>query len=170
MAMQSLSPEVKDEVKAGLDRMILLIERLQQQLSLFTVQPILPPIETSPSAPPSAPLLAPLPAPPAPQLPPQPISAPVPARSYPPSPSVETIDEVEYKQIYKPLRNIRKQPMQQKHRASKMVPRIRVSKFFEKCIGWPTKSGGINMRFSRDENPDAWYTTMLNTHAKELAC
>ena len=36
---------------------------------------------------------------------------------------------------------------------------------FEKCIAWPPKSGGIYMSFSRDEEPDAWYTTMLN-HAQ----
>jgi hypothetical protein len=55
-----------------------------------------------------------------------------------------------------------------KHRASKAskalkaVPTIRVSKSSENCIGWPPKSGGIYMSFSRDEEPDAWYTTMLN--------
>ncbi len=172
MATRPLSPEVKDKVKAGLDRMILIIERLQQQLSSFTI----PPIETSPPAllqapKPSALLLsappsAPLPAPPAPQLPPQPISAPVPAQSHPPSPSVKTIEKVEHKQVYKPLRNIRKQPIKQKHRASKTVPRIRVSKSFKKCIGWPTKSSRINMRFSRDKEPDTWYTTILNSTQK----
>ena len=38
---------------------------------------------------------------------------------------------------------------------------------FEKCIAWPPKSGSIYMSFSRDEEPDAWYTTMLN-HAHKL--
>ena len=46
--------------------------------------------------------------------------------------------------------------------------RIRVSKFFENCIGLPTKFGAIDMRFSRDEDSDAWYTTMLN-HTHKLA-
>ena len=36
---------------------------------------------------------------------------------------------------------------------------------FRKCIAWPPKSGGIYISFSRDEEPDAWYTTMLN-HAQ----
>ena len=99
-----------------------------------------------------------------PELPPQPITAPVPARSYPPSPSVKTIEEVEQKQVYKPLRNVKQ--MRQKSGAA--IPRIRVAKFFEDCLGWPAKFGGINMCFSRDEEPDAWYTTMLN-HKRKLA-
>ena len=141
---------------------------------------------TPPSPPPSAPLAAPSPAPPqtsppaqklcvqttTPELPPQPPTpvpapAPAPARSYPPSPSVETIEEVEQKQVYKiPLRNIRKRPIEQKHRASKTVSktvsRKCVAKFLENWIAWPPRFGGIYMRFSRDEEPDAWYTTMLN--------
>ena len=40
---------------------------------------------------------------------------------------------------------------------------------FGNSIIWPPKSGGTYMRFSRDEEPDAWYTTMLNTHANKLA-
>ena len=122
----------------------------------------------SPSAQPSAP--------PAPKLPPQPIPTPVPARSYPPAPSVEALDEVELKQVYKPpLRNIRKQPMRQKHRAAKAMPKTPRdaetfdAEVFGNCIAWPPKFGGTNMRLSRDQYLDAWYTTMLNTHAKELA-
>ena len=147
---------------------------------LFKTSPAAPPIaplaappQAPPSAPPAQPAQpepsAPLPAPKLPPLPPtnppapQPISAPV---SYPPSPSIETIEEVEYKQVYKPLRNTRKQLIGQKHRASKTVPKTRVSKFFENCIGCPAKLGATNMRFSRDENPDAWYTTMLNHRQK----
>ena len=34
--------------------------------------------------------------------------------------------EVEYKQVHKPLRNIRKQLVEQKHRAAKTVLKIRV--------------------------------------------
>ena len=137
---------------------------------LFKTSPAAPPIAL-PIAPAAAPA-APAAAPPSPKLPllpptnppaPQPISAPV---SYPPSPSIETIEEVEYKQVYKPLRNTRKQLIGQKHRASKTVPKTRVSKFFENCIGCPAKLGATNMRFSRDENPDAWYTTMLNHRQK----
>ena len=52
----------------------------------------------------------------------------------------------------------------QKHRASKIVSRIRDAEF---CIAWPPKVGGIYMCFSRDEEPDAWYTTMLN-HKQKL--
>ena len=104
-----------------------------------------------------------------PELPPQPISAPTPvpapvpapapARSYPPSPSVETIEEVEQKQVYKPLRNVKQ--IRQKLDAAKKMPTSETPSF-EKCFGWPPKFGGIDMRFSRDEELDAWYTTMLN--------
>ena len=124
-----------------------------------------------PSPPPSAPQAQPIASPPAhkpctqapPELPPQPptrVPAPVPTRSYPPSPSVETVQEVELKQVYKiPLRDIRQ--MRMKHGASKKTSRSQLL-FFEKCVAWPAKLGGIDMRFSRDENLDAWYTTMLN--------
>ena len=114
-----------------------------------------------PSAPPSALQLCTQ----APSEPPhqQLIPAPVSAQRYPPSPSIETIEEVEHKQI--PLRNIR--PMSKKLGASK-VPASRLP-FDEIRIEWPTKFGGSNLCFSRDEDLDAWYTTMLNTHANELA-
>ena len=97
------------------------------------------------------------------QLIPVPVPAPVSAQRYPPSPSVETIQEVEHKQT--PLRNIG--PMEKKLGASKTSRTSRLL-FDEICIGWPTKFGGSNMLFSRDENPDAWYTTMLN-HTDKLA-
>ncbi len=85
---------------------------------------------------------------------------------------------MEEKQVYKiPLRNVKKQvykiplrnvkQMRQKFGAAKKMPRIRVSKFFENCIGLPSKFGAVNMCFSRDEDPDAWYTTMLN-HKQKL--
>ena len=101
------------------------------------------------------------------ELPPQPISAPTPvpapapARSYPPSPSVETIEEVEQKQVYKPLRNIKQMKQRRKLDATKKVPTSETPSF-EKCFGWPPKLGGIYICFSRDKEPDAWYTTMLN--------
>ena len=114
------------------------------------------------SAPPSAQLSAPsiahLPAsPPAPQacastppeLPPQ--RPPQPICPLPPTDPPSVLEEVEHTW---------------KHRASKAVPTIRVSKTFENCIEGPPKSGGIHMRFSRDEEPDAWYTTMLNHRQK----
>ena len=122
-----------------------------------------------PAAPPAAPLAAPPPAPqpcaqPTPlELPPQPITAPVPARSYPPSPSVETIEEVEQKQVYKPLRNVKQ--MRQKFGAARKVPSSQIPSF-KNCLRWLAKFGGINICFSRDEEPDAWYTTMLNYKQK----
>ena len=127
------------------------------------------PLVPQPSAPPQAapPLFALPPAPPAPKLPPQPLSSPIPAPSYPPPPRVETIEEVEHKQVYKPLRNIRKQQMRQKHGDTLEKVPTSETHFFEKCIGWPPKFGGIYMSFSRDEEPDAWYTTMLN-HSQKL--
>ena len=171
-----------DACAAKLDYLIELLTLRSQQRGIAV-----------PSAPPSAPLSAPTPAPappiapsallptalpappPAPKLPPQPIPTPVPARSYPPAPSVEALDEVELKQVYKqPLRNIRKQPIRQKHRAAEAMPKCDAENFdaeffdFENCIAWPPKFGGTNMRLSRDQYLDAWYTTMLNTHAKEL--
>ncbi len=91
-----------------------------------------------PPAPPSAPLAAPAAAhkpftkvPP--KLPPQTTSTPIPApfraRSYPPSPSVETIEEVEDKQIYKSLQNIKQ--MRQNQEVSKTVSKICVAEFLE---------------------------------------
>ena len=114
-------------------------------------------------APPSAPLSAPptasppahKPCAPAPsELPPQLICPRIPTRPNPPSPSVETIEEVEQKQVYKPLRNIRKQTIDKKHGASIKMPRSQLPSF-ENYIEGPPISGGINMRFSRDEEPDA---------------
>ena len=107
-----------------------------------------------PAALPSEPhYILPTSAPPS-ELPLQQIPAPLFARSYPPTLSVEAIEEMEH-----PLRNIG--PMRKRLGASKMVPTSRLP-FDEICIGWPTKLGGSNMLFSHDENPDAWYTTMLN--------
>ena len=130
---------------------------LQNRLILPSALPPAPP-PAPPSAPPSA-LCTPAPS----ELPPQPIPAPVATRSYPPSPCVEAIQEVEYRQI--PLRNIG--PMKKKLGASKTIPTSR-SPFDEIYIEWPTTFGGSNLCFSRDEDLDAWYTTMLNTHANEL--
>ena len=110
-------------------------------------------------------LPAPLPAPPPSALPSEPphlqstSAPPIPTRSYPPSPSVETIEEVEY-----PLQ-VRQ--MRKKHGVSKKTRTSR-SPSAEIYIGWPTKFGGSNMRRSRDEDLDAWYTTMLN-HTQKLA-
>ena len=92
------------------------------------------------------------------ELPLQPIPAPVSARSYPPSPCIKAIQEVEYKQL--PLRNIG--PMRKKLEA----PMMHTSRL---PFGRPTTFGGSNMRFSHDEDLDAWYTTMLDLHAKKLA-
>ena len=143
------------------------LAELMEEVRLLSIR--LDPQQTSPIAQPSAPPApkpsAPLPAPPAPKQTP----------AYPPAPSVEALDEVELKQIYKLLRNIRKQPMRQKHRAAEAMPKCDAENFdaeffdFENCIAWPPKFGGTNMRLSRDQYLDAWYTTMLNTHAKELA-
>ena len=113
-----------------------------------------------PTPPPAPSELPPLPAPPQPKQTP----------AYPPPPSVEALEEVEFIQVYKPLWNIRKQPMRQKHRAAEAMPKTagdaNVFEVFGNCIPWPPKFGGTNIRLSRDEQPDAWYTTMLNTHAK----
>ena len=118
--------------------------------------PSIPPSAPPPASPPAQKPCAPA----SPELPPQPISSPVSARSYPPSLSVEDEEEVEEKQVYKiPLRNVKQ--MRQKFGAKK-VSSSRVSEFFETCVAWPAKFGGIDMRFSRDEELDAWYTTMLN--------
>ena len=96
-------------------------------------------LSSSPSAPPSAPPS---------ELPhPQSVSVPVSARSYPPSPSVKTMKEVKHKQIS--LRNI--QQMRKKHGASKKMCTSWLPSA-EICIGWPTKYGGSDMRFSRDED------------------
>ena len=114
------------------------------------------------SAPPSAPPPAPLP-----ELPPLPPTDP-PSPAYPTPPlDKDTLKEVEYKQAYKSLRTIRQQPIALKHRASKALPKNpRDAEVFGNCIAWPPESGGTNMRLSRDEHLDAWYTTMLNTRAK----
>ena len=131
-------------------------------------------------------LKAPLPAPPpAPKLPPPtqselpplptPLAPPAPKQTpaHPPPLSVEALEEVEHIQVYKPVRNIKKQPIRQKHRAAKAIPKTpcdaEVFEVFGNIIAWPPKFGGTNVRLSRDEQPDAWYTTMLNTHANELA-
>ena len=159
-------------IDAQFDRMISVIKQYQQGIPI-----VLPPAAPKPSAPPlPAPLPAPLAATLATKLPPQPLSSPIPARSYPPPPSVETIEEVEHKQVYKPLRNIKqmrqkhairqKHMMRQKHNALKKVP-ISKTHFFEKFIRWPPRFSGIYMSFSRNEELDAWYTTMLN-HSQKL--
>ena len=136
------SDEQLDQINAKLDE---LIELYSQKL-----QGLLP---TAP------------PAPPAPKLPPLRQTP-----AYPPPPSVEALEEVECIQVYKPLRNIRKQPIRQKHRAAKAMPKTpcdaEVFEVFGNIIAWPPKFGGTNMRLSRDQHLDAWYTTMLNTHAK----
>ena len=49
------------------------------------------------------------------------VFTPVSTRSYPPSLSIETIEELENIQLCKPLRNIGKQPIGQKHRAPETV-------------------------------------------------
>ena len=119
-------------------------------------------------APSPAPLSAPPPAPS--ELPPLP-SADPPTPAHAPPLDNDTLKEVEYKQAHKSLRTIRQQPIALKPRASKALPKPRDAEFFVfgNCIAWPPKSGGTNMRLSRDEHLDAWYTTMLNTHANELA-
>ena len=43
------------------------------------------------------------------------------------------------------------------------MPVIHISNPFENYIEGPPKSGGIHTRFSRDEEPEAWYTTTLIT-------
>ena len=159
-ALNTIRAEIEADVNtsfnARMDKIILLIEGLQQKLSTpwhLRQAPL-------PAPPPAQKPSAPLPTPP--ELPPQP--TPVPARSYPPPPSVETIEEVEQKQVYKPLRNVKQ--MRQKHGALRRMRRIRDAEFFENCIAWPPKFGGTHMRFSRDEEPDAWYTTMLQARAR----
>ena len=125
----------------------------------------------APSAlPPTAPLPAPLPAPL--ELPPLPTPPAPPALklpplrqtpAYPPPPSVEALEEVECIQVYKPLRNIRKRPIRQKHRAAKSLPKAmqktprdaEVFEVFGNIIAWPPKFGGTNMRLSRDQHLDA---------------
>ena len=157
----SISAEVNAKFNARFDKMLELMDQMLQKVSLL-VPPSAQPTAPLPSAQPSAPL----PAPPAPKQTP----------AYPPAPSVEALDEVELKQVYKqPLRNIRKQPMRQQHRAAEAMPKTPRdaetfdAEVFGNCIAWPPKFGGTNMRLSRDQHLDAWYTTMLNTHAKELA-
>ncbi len=75
------------------------------------------------------------------------------------------IEEVE-KQIYNSLRNIRQMRMKL-GASSKEMPTSRLL-FDEIYVEWSTILGGSNMRFSRDESLDAWYTTMLN-HTHKLA-
>ena len=156
--------EVNAAFDARLDRMILLLKGYQKQLPLSSLQALAqaPLVAQKPSAPP------PPASPPAPKLyaqttPPELPPQLIPARSYPPPPSVETIEEVELKQVYKPLRNLKQ--MRQKHGASKRMRRIRNAEFLGNRVAWPPKYGGIYMRFSRDEEPDAWYTTMLQAKA-----
>ena len=114
----------------------------------------------------SAPLPAPPPSP-QPELPPLPPTNP-PTPACAPPPSIDTLKEVEYKQADKSLRHSGKQSIIQKPRASKALPESRDTELFVfgNIIAWPPKFGGTNMRLSRDEHLDAWYTTMLNTHGK----
>ena len=129
-------------------------------------------------------LFTPLPAPPPaplelPLLPTPPALLPAPKQTpaYPPAPSVEALEEVECIQVYKPLQNIRKRPIRQKYRAAKSLPKTmqktprdaEVFEVFGNIIVQPPKFSGTNIRLSRDEHLNAWYTTMLNTHANELA-
>ena len=137
------SDEQLDQINTKLDE---LIELYSQKL-----QGLLPPAP-KPSAPPASKL------PPLRQTP-----------AYPPPPSVKALEEVECIQVYKPLRNIRKQPIRQKHRAAEAMPKKSCDDevfVFGNIIAWPPKFGGTNMRLSRDQHLDAWYTTMLNTHGK----
>ena len=165
-ALNTIRAEIEAEVNASfntrMDKIILLIEGLQQKLS--TPWHLRQALQTPLPAPPPAPKPCAQTTPP--ELPPQLIPTPVPTRSYPPSPSVETIEEVEQKQVYKPLRNVKQ--MRRKHGASRRrrMRRIRNTEFFENCIAWPPKCGGTYIRFSRDEEPDTWYTTMLNHRQK----
>ena len=73
------------------------------------------------SAPPPAPLSALPPEPPHQQSISAPVLGPISTRSSPPLPSVESIEEVEQKQVYKPLRKIG-----QKRRRSLELQRRRV--------------------------------------------
>ncbi len=155
-------PAPKTDLQATLAELSKGIRRLNDQFDRLGYPPARPLAAPPPAHKPCAPASS--------ELPPQPTSAPVPApapaRSFPPSPSVEDIEEVEEKQVYKiPLRNVKKMRQKHGHRASKKM-HIRVSKFFENCIGLPSKFGAVNMCFSRDEDPDAWYTTMLNHKQK----
>ena len=106
----------------------------------------------------SAPLPAPPPSP-QPELPPlPPTNPPTPTYTAPPL-DKDSLKEVEYKQAYKSLRIV-KQPI------PKTAPKPHDAEVFGNIIAWPPKFGGTNMRLSRDEHLDAWYTTMLNTHGK----
>ena len=102
----------------------------------------------------------------------KPSAPPIPKQTptYPPTPSVEALEEVEHIQVYKPIQNIKKQPIRQKHRAAKAIPKTpynaKVFEVFRNIIAWPPKFDGTNMRLSRDQYLDAWYTTILNTHRK----
>ena len=112
-----------------------------------------------PTLPTSAPLSTLQPCNPTPsELSPQPISASTSSRPYAPSPSVETIEEVE-KQIYNALRNTR-QMRNKLEASSRKMPTSRLL-FDEICIERSTTFGGSNMRFYPDKNLDAWYTNVL---------
>ena len=80
--------------------------------------------------------------PPAPKLPQQPMTTPIPARSYSLSPSVEAIEDLEYEWVYMALRN--SQQIRQKLCALKKIPTSVISSF-EKCIDWPIKVNGVNI-------------------------
>ena len=142
--------------KQQLESLDELFDRKFKQLEDLLLGRSAPPPTPAPSAPPPAPRLPPLP----------PTNPPTLAHANAPPPGADTLKEVEYKQADKSLRNIRKQPNEQKHRAAKAMPNPCDAEVFGNIIAWPPKFGGTNMRLSRDEHLDAWYTTMLNTRAK----
>ena len=118
------------------------IDSLNEPINIF----LAPQASAPPSAPPSAlqpcnPALS--------ELLSQPIFTPLSACSYPPSSSVETIEEVEQKQVYKPLRKI--QQTMNKYEASKKTSTSWLPSA-EICFGWPTKYGRSSMGFSLDED------------------
>ena len=126
--IQSLENFINQKLNAIFDQL--------QNRSLLALSPALP------STPPPAPL----------ELPPLPLADPP-----TPPPDNDTLKEVEYKQAYRSLRTIRQQPITQKPRASKALPKSRDTEFFvfRNYIAWPPKFGGINMHLSRDEHLDA---------------
>ena len=98
--------ELKDELKVAFNKAF--------NKTFNSLKAPLPAPPPAPKLPPPTQLeLPPLPAPPAPKQTP----------AYPPAPSVEALKEVEYIQVKKLLRNIRKQPIRQKHRAAKAMPK-----------------------------------------------
>lgn len=99
------------------------------------------------------------------QLIPAPIFASVLAQRCPLSLSIKIIEEVELKQIYKPLYDI--QLMRKKLGALKMM-RISWLPFDKIRIKQPTKFGGSKLYFSRDKDLNVQYTTILNTYTNEL--